>query len=123
MPIPSSIINEPPCGAVAGLRREKGTGRERYCWRIRSPVGIGILLVTIGVGVMVPIPVMVMTVMPLRGVRIIIASSEADSGIAAAAGDQEAETAEDRSARRIMECAPLRCAAGDIFVSLRLGSL
>jgi hypothetical protein len=51
--------------------------------------------VVIGVGVMLSIPVMVVTVMPPRVVRIIIASSEANRGIAAAAGDQDAEIAEE----------------------------
>jgi hypothetical protein len=58
---------------------------------------------------MLSIPVMVVvvvTVMPPRGVSIIIATAGANSGIAAAAGNHYAETAEDQENSSDHGCAP-----------------
>jgi hypothetical protein len=61
-----------------------------------------ILLASVGIGVMMPIPVMVVvTVVPARVVRRIIAAAiiraagEADSSIAAAAGNQDGQAAKE----------------------------
>jgi hypothetical protein len=70
-------------------------------YALRTPMGIGILTVAIAVRRVIPFRVVVMMVIiPLLIGRIIIAPVDTNRGIAAAAGNQDAEAAKDQEDSR-----------------------
>jgi hypothetical protein len=106
-PIPDLVLMQSDHGMVYALH---GSPRHAACaayrdavwkaWDACSSYHGAHRLTSISVGGMMPIPVMAMVmmmvvVMPPRGVRIIIATVDTNSRIAATAGDQDTEAAQE----------------------------